>query len=381
MPYAYDVFISYSSADQAWASKLESDLKAAGVARVYRDQSRLLPGAKWEDEIMTKVRDSQHLVVLWSKNSAATDWVRRERGNFEAATAVPGSTQNDRLLIFVRLDDEGLANGSLQVINDIKNAQVYGGGAENINPRLWRTVVDKVVAAIQAQDDATPIITAVLAATITEIQNLSATTLDGLVDELGIGTRQALFDFYEPGDPQNPKRTDWRPFGSGDTIETVLGRQQAIINRTTGQMRFRWEYVKNDFWDDTQAARRYADSMRERLSLIVIDPVSLSVDLVYRRASILKKCLANNETAVMVSTPFSPPRPFLKVRQLIKDNGSPFFDEYFTPPVHDMTLTSPAAAIGIYVGDEVDTERLLLATMGPYVRKHKSESTSSYIRI
>jgi hypothetical protein len=85
MAYAYDVFISYSSADKAWASKLESDLKAAGVARVYRDQSRLLPGAKWEDEIMTKVRDSQHLIVLWSKNSAATDWVRRERGQFRGS--------------------------------------------------------------------------------------------------------------------------------------------------------------------------------------------------------------------------------------------------------------------------------------------------------
>jgi hypothetical protein len=273
-----------------------------------------------------------------------------------------------------------LANGSLQVINDIKDAKAYAGGAENINPRLWRTVIDKVVAAIQAQDDSIPIITAVLAATITEIQNLSATTLDELVDELGIVTQQALFDRYEPVDPQNPKRTDWRPFGSGDTIETVLGRQQAIINRTIGQMKFRWEYVKNDFWDDIQAARRYADSMRERLSLIVIDPVSLNVDLVYRRASTLKKCLANSETAVMVSTPFSPSRPFLKVRQLIKDTGT-FFDEYFTPPVHDMTLMYPSAAMGIYVGDEVDTERLLLATMGPFVRKHKSESTSPFPRM
>ncbi len=118
MSYKDDVFISYSSVDKDWAAQFERDLTARGL-RVWRDQSNLTAGAKWEDNLMAGVRDSQHLIVLWSKNAAATDWVRRERSNFEAAiTPGPGQVQLDRLMIFVTLDDENLAYPSLQLIND-----------------------------------------------------------------------------------------------------------------------------------------------------------------------------------------------------------------------------------------------------------------------
>lgn len=382
MDYEENVFISYSSEDAPWAAKLEGSLKTALIKKVYRDKNRLLPGAKWEDELMTKVRASQHLVILWSANSNLTDWVRRERGNFEAAIATParGEGPANRLMIFVRLDDEDLANASLQVINNIKEAKAYAEGADNIDPKIWQAVIDQIVSAIQNLDDSIPVPTAVLAATYTEIESLPPATLDALVKDLGIGSNQALFDRYKPLDPLKPKRTDWKPFGSSDSIERVLDRQQARINAVTADPKFRLDYVKDEFWTDIQTARRYADTMREHLSLIVIDPISLAVDIVYRRANLLKKCLANSETAVMVSTPFSLSRPFLRIRELIKDNGSPFFDEYFLPPVHDMTLAPPAAALGIYVGDEEDTERLLLAAMAPYVRKSKSGAIAAYIK-
>ena len=384
MPYTKDVFISYSSIDKDWAAEFERDLIAHGLS-VWRDQSNLTAGTKWEENLMAGVRDSQHLIVLWSKNAAATDWVRRERSNFEAAiTPGAGRAQLDRLMIFVTLDDENLAYPGLQLINEIKDAHAYPGGIANLGPRVRQAVINKIVTAINAvqrQDNSIPVLTAVLAATKTEIENLDSPTLDSLVNDLGIANRQALFDHYEPVDPQRPKRTDWRPFGSNDTIATILANQQlGINNRIITDPKFRVEYVGDDFWSDLETAGRYADAMRERLSLIVIDPVSLNVLPVYRRAVILKKCLANNETAVMVPMPFMLSQAFRRLRTLLKNEGAPFFDEYYKPPVKDTTLVAPAAALGIYIGDEEDTERLLLVAMGSYIRRHKPESIPTYVR-
>jgi len=144
MPYTKDVFISYSSIDKDWAAEFEKDLIAHGLS-VWRDQSNLTAGTKWEENLMAGVRDSQHLIVLCSKNAAATDCVRRERSNFEAAiTPGAGRAQLDRLMIFVTLDDENLAYPGLQLINEIKDAQAYPGGIANLGPRVRQAVINKI---------------------------------------------------------------------------------------------------------------------------------------------------------------------------------------------------------------------------------------------
>ena len=58
----YDIFISYSLQDQEWAAKLQHDLEARGV-NIFRDINRLTPGAVWEKNLQSALRDSHHLVV------------------------------------------------------------------------------------------------------------------------------------------------------------------------------------------------------------------------------------------------------------------------------------------------------------------------------
>jgi hypothetical protein len=378
MSYQHDVFISYSSLDAPWAAKLETELQAR-LKNVYRDQSRLVAGAKWEDELVAKVRNSQHLVIFWSRNAADSDWVRRERGLFEAAIAPvsPGNPVLDRLMIFVVLDDAKLAYTSLQIINGIKDAQAYAGGAAGVNADLWRSIVREVVNAIQTQDKSIPVPTVILAATQAEIQNLPADTVASLVSDFNLGNSQALFDRYKPVDPLDPKRADWRPYGSNDNIATILEKQQIAINQVTGSQQFRWDFIGDDFWKGPEVARRYAETLRERLSLIVVDPVSLNVDLVQRRANLLKKCLANSDTAVLAPMPFGLAPPFVTLRKLLRDTAAPLFDEYFYPQVRE---AAPLALIGMNIGDEEDTQRLLLATMAPYVRRLTSTSGSAYTK-
>ena len=65
----YDVFISYTRRDAAWAEKLESNLVSRGL-RVYRDQTRLTAGDEWEPALRDAIVDSRALVVLWSAEAS-----------------------------------------------------------------------------------------------------------------------------------------------------------------------------------------------------------------------------------------------------------------------------------------------------------------------
>ena len=66
--YKYDVFISYTTVERPWASKLFDELEKLGI-RTFMDTNRLEPGQKWGEELRTAVRSSRHLVALWSNNA------------------------------------------------------------------------------------------------------------------------------------------------------------------------------------------------------------------------------------------------------------------------------------------------------------------------
>jgi hypothetical protein len=72
----HDVFISYSSRDEAWAVALEKLLKL-GRYRVFRDDSSLQTGDHL-DRILNEVRRSTMLFVLVSDAAVRSDWVHRE---------------------------------------------------------------------------------------------------------------------------------------------------------------------------------------------------------------------------------------------------------------------------------------------------------------
>ncbi|MEL7128751.1 MAG: toll/interleukin-1 receptor domain-containing protein [Pseudomonadota bacterium] len=71
-----DVFISYSSADREAARALASALDNAGFT-VWWDR-KLLGGASYGAEIMKAIADASAVVVMWSRNAVASDWVLKE---------------------------------------------------------------------------------------------------------------------------------------------------------------------------------------------------------------------------------------------------------------------------------------------------------------
>lgn len=70
------LFISYAHEDFALAERLAGVLENCGH-RVWWDR-RLLAGSAFTEAIENAIHDSDHLLVLWSKNSTGSSWVRDE---------------------------------------------------------------------------------------------------------------------------------------------------------------------------------------------------------------------------------------------------------------------------------------------------------------
>jgi WD40 repeat protein len=71
-----DIFISYNSADRSKADTLAQIFRRQGWS-VWWDRD-LRPGSKFHDRIAANLRAARCVVVLWSRHSVTSDWVRDE---------------------------------------------------------------------------------------------------------------------------------------------------------------------------------------------------------------------------------------------------------------------------------------------------------------
>ena len=69
-----DVFISYSRSDLAAVTRLAEAVEAAGYD-VWWDAD-LPPHLSYGDVITAKIGMAKAAIVVWSKDSAASEWVR-----------------------------------------------------------------------------------------------------------------------------------------------------------------------------------------------------------------------------------------------------------------------------------------------------------------
>lgn len=71
-----DIFISYKKEERETASTLATRLTEAGY-EVWWDDA-LLAGERYEDEIAAVLDQSRAVVVLWSRASVKSEWVKAE---------------------------------------------------------------------------------------------------------------------------------------------------------------------------------------------------------------------------------------------------------------------------------------------------------------
>lgn len=74
-----DCFISYSTADAAFARAVHQDLSAQGVD-VFMAAISLQPGDRWSEKIRSALASSGWVILLASRAACASPWVQQEIG-------------------------------------------------------------------------------------------------------------------------------------------------------------------------------------------------------------------------------------------------------------------------------------------------------------
>jgi hypothetical protein len=75
--YRYDAFISYSSADAAWAARLKAELERHGL-KVWIDSDELRPGDPIVETLETALNECRSFLLIVSPSSIKSQWVREE---------------------------------------------------------------------------------------------------------------------------------------------------------------------------------------------------------------------------------------------------------------------------------------------------------------
>lgn len=134
-----DIFLSYAREDHARAEQIAKALIAAGY-EVFWDVE-IPPGKSWADVLEEKLAVSKAAIVLWSKISAASKWVREE-----------ARVAHDRgKLIPVQIDGTSPPFG----FGEIQAADLKGWRGDTSDPQ-WRALLSAVSTAV-ARPPATPL--------------------------------------------------------------------------------------------------------------------------------------------------------------------------------------------------------------------------------
>lgn len=79
-----DVFVSYDRRDRELADRVVAALTEQGLTVWWDD--RISPYETWDKTIEREVDNAKKVLVLWTKNSVESDWVRTEAGAAREAT-------------------------------------------------------------------------------------------------------------------------------------------------------------------------------------------------------------------------------------------------------------------------------------------------------
>ena len=141
-----DIFISYASADRSVASEMASGLEADGY-RVWWD-TKLLGGQSFRMEIEQQLDEARAVIVIWTSNSIASEWVEAEAGRARTARKlVPTLAPNLDIktipmpfgfLHTIGIGDLSAIKASLGLMG-VYPKQVDDDGSDHV---VWRSIKD-----------------------------------------------------------------------------------------------------------------------------------------------------------------------------------------------------------------------------------------------
>jgi hypothetical protein len=382
----YDLFISYSSHDRSWARKLKQDLESRNV-KCFFDQTRLVKGEKWENQLLPDLLASRHFLVLWSEKARGSDWVSEELYRFKGDIDPTGEGQPvpGRLIYSLSLQGQNATLSAYQGYLDLKIQAAYTRYLAEANAlgappqdfpllaeeqQVWDEWVGEIAAAARSNSPAVQVPVAVLALTTAlfdasppvtpEFDFVAETDMDTFLMRLGVEKMSQLRARY------GATPFDWHPFGSSQTVKDLLEelRSDPATGINTKLAELKNAPVKWSFLDViTPPVNQLANVAQPLVSgpcLVIIDPVSLLSGRVWQRYVTLAPCFTNSQAAIAFLTPLGTNQPLLFLRQCITELGKPNLAWFYDPIPYNPTY----ANCGINIADWWEIRRLMLASLG-----------------
>jgi hypothetical protein len=377
--YQYQVFISYSSKDREWARRMEQDLRARGVDKIFLDERTLETGLPWAPALKDAVRASRHLLVLWSKNASSSQWVAAEMAQFDIVAGE--ATTGSRRMLCVLLDEEDpFVYASLQAEKRLREKPLYQTGIAGFTPELstvWNDVAGDLAEIILTTGDETPIQLAIVAMTREEAKQLDLNqTLGGRVEPLakqlaalGLQDLAALEARY------GERRRDWRPFGGDRTLRQVQDELLGKINQLLPDRKFRWQEV-DILSGDFETAKSEVGKLTSDLTVVLIDPLSLYNPNITFRFSLFQSCFQREQSVILTLAPFRLPSALSDLRKLVYDASTPLLDFFYEPPVPSERCYY---ACNLDACDPSEIRRTIWRRLGLYAREITRDSAHPFL--
>jgi hypothetical protein len=355
----YDAFISYASADRAWADRLYTSLVQRGL-KVFQDTRALRVGEGWEDQLDQAVVDARHLVCLWSAAAKASGWVTREVADFRAEQR----RQRDDAggLLMVPLDATPHPYTSLQQtkVRAVQQAFAQGvAGLAALPESVWNELVDPLDARLKLGKDA--LVLPIVPLTLTErtLAAIPELRLRDLAQRLGLDptTLRARY---------GATRLDWQPFGDGRSLRALLQAVKAELDGRLAPLVAHWDLPGDDFWseDDDRPALAFINAMKQQhLGAVLVDPIALLDAEVLNQLGRFQRGVNEESFAVIVPPPAAADARAQEFRRHLRLRGGTMLQEYFDPPKDHAALR-----LRVAVGADDPDELLRLVRQGLALR-------------
>jgi hypothetical protein len=365
----YDVFISYSRGDEAWAEKLEANLVARGFT-VYRDQTRLTAGEDWEPALRDAIVEATSLAVLWSAKAAASKWVIREQEAFRQMMHVDAREGRvlTRRMLQICLESSSPEYPPFQTIADIHRTSAYAAGAAAVDPNVWNSVIGKVEQGLRINTNLPVVHQVLLASTRQRMLALAddrrpvqdAVPFGELIQTLNIPKQELILRYGE-------EAAEWRPFGGQKSILTLLSElREELLSR--GAPPFLWKPASEKRWVGLENKRSLRDLLMSEACVIVLDALSLYDDAVRERYDWLLGCLDNPKAAIAVLPPYSSSER-QSLRTVLEAAAAKMFEPFYQPDTAQVPIAASCSGLA---DDQRDMSRVVAAMVRTAFKKEKS---------
>ena len=343
----FDLFVSYSSKDRPWAKKLWEALRASYPSmRIFWDRESIPAGEAWRPELLSALRNSKHLVVLWSEYANASLEVGPEIEAFNAHRDLTPELEGSlRKGFYVPLEgNRGGGIADYQGFDDFRAvykpqaddrgiAGVTAGQSLDNWDRMIRMVGDAVSIADQSQE----VIAAVIATTVDAVKELLDTIRGKRQAGIPLTLDQFLAGFKlewaDVRERYGPTALDWRPTGDRTIVE-LLEEVRVRVNAKLGpDDHFHWRYADLTTDEGLDLAR----SLHEKASVVIFDPVSL-YDFSCANALRRLSPYVREKQSVIVSLSPSLSRDEDLYANCVRNLSVPLFDAYFDPEIPPIGL-------------------------------------------